>query len=114
MLAITGGVRIYLWKGVTDMRKSYDTLAALVMNHMKADPYDGSLYVFCNRQRNRMKILYWDRDGYAMWCKRLEKGTFPFPRGSGEKMTVDSGALALILEGAFPANRTIRYRRKNS
>lgn len=109
MLAITGGVRIYLWRGVTDMRKSYDSLAALVQYHMKSDPYDGSLYVFCNRSRNRLKILYWDRDGYALWSKRLEKGTFSFPHGAAEKQSVDAGTLAMLLEGIVPARRSVRY-----
>lgn len=112
MLAVTGGVRIYLWRGATDMRKSYDSLAAVVQVHMKADPYDGSLYVFCNRGRNRLKILYWDRDGYAIWSKRLEKGTFSFPRGEGEKEAADAGTLAMLLEGIVPAKRGVRYRRE--
>jgi transposase len=85
MLAITGGVRIYLWRGVTDMRKSYDSLAALVQYHMKSDPYDGSLYVFCNRNRNR------------------------FPHGAAEKQSVDAGTLAMLLEGIVPARRSVRY-----
>ncbi len=111
MLAVTGGVRIYLWRGATDMRKSYDSLAAVVQVHMKADPYDGALYVFCNRCRNRLKILYWDRDGYAIWSKRLEKGTFSFPHGDVEKQAVDPGTLSMLLEGIVPAKRSVRYQR---
>lgn len=111
MLALTGGIRIYLWRGPTDMRKSYDSLAAIVQHHMKADPYDGSLYVFCNRHRNRVKILYWDRDGYALWSKRLEKGRFLVPSVMAEKQRVDPGDLMLLLEGIVPAKRGVRYKR---
>ena len=93
------------------MRKSYDSLANIVHYHMKSDPYDGALYVFCNRDRNRLKILYWDRDGYAIWSKRLEKGTFTFPHGDAEKQAADPGMLAMLLEGVVPEKRVVRYSR---
>ena len=75
---------IYLALEPTDMRKSFDTLAVLVREHLGSDPQSGSWFVFRNKAGNRLKILYWDRDGYALWQKRLEVGTFEFPKVIGE------------------------------
>ena len=72
--------RIYLCLDPTDMRKSFDTLAVMVREHLQGDPLSGTWFVFRGKQGNRLKILYWDRDGYALWNKRLEQGTFEFPK----------------------------------
>lgn len=65
------------------MRKSFDTLAALVQTHLHADPLSGAWFVFRNKTGDRLKILYWDRDGFAIWQKRLAKGAFEFPKVIG-------------------------------
>lgn len=96
MLLLPAGVRVYLCTVVTDMRRSFDGLAAMVEEHVGHDPLSGDLFVFCNRRGDRMKILLWDGDGYALWYKRLEEGTFCFPAGKSE---VSHAELSLILEG---------------
>src|SRR5690606_42072054 len=72
----TLSVRVYLATGSTDMRKGFDSLAALVRDHLGHDPLSGSLFLFLGRRRDRLKVLYWDSDGFALWYKRLEEGTF--------------------------------------
>ena len=104
--------KIYLCLDPTDMRKSFDTLAALVREHLKGDPQSGSWFVFRGKRGDRLKILYWDRDGYAVWQKRLEAGTFEFPKVIGEAASVAITAtdLSLILGGvALNARRCPRY-----
>ena len=104
--------RIYLCLEPTDMRKSFDTLAALVREHLPGDPQSGAWFVFRGKQGNRLKILYWDRDGYAVWHKRLEQGTFEFPKVIGDAMGISISAteLSLILGGiALTAKRRPRY-----
>jgi transposase len=99
MLSWPPTVRIFLCAAATDMRKGFDSLAHLVQSSMALDPLSGHLYVFRSRRGDRIKILYWDRDGYAMWYKRLERGCFRFPAGDGVTAEVRSADLAMILEG---------------
>ena len=104
--------RIYLCLDPTDMRKSFDTLAVLVREHLQGDPQSGVWFVFRGKQGNRLKILYWDRDGYALWHKRLEQGTFEFPKviGNAAGVSITATELSLILGGvALNAKRRPRY-----
>lgn len=82
------GKRVYLACGPTDMRKSINGLSAIVEGRFKLDPFGGALFVFCNRNRDRVKILEWDGDGFWLHFKRLEKGHFRWP-ASGEEATMN-------------------------
>jgi transposase len=97
---------IYIATAPIDMRKAFDGLAAIVKNGFKKNPLDGTFFVFINRPADRLKILYWDRDGYALWYKRLEAGRFRIPvalTSEGEPVALISAAqLAMILEGIEP------------
>ena len=86
MIHLPASVRVYLCLTPCDMRRSFDGLHALVREHLEWDAFAGHLFVFARRRRDRVKILYWDRDGFAMWSKRLEEGTYAVPFGdSGEE-----------------------------
>ena len=93
--------RIYLCTSPTDMRKGFDTLAAVVKEFLGQDPLSGHLFLFVGRAKDRLKILYWDADGFALWYKRLEEGTFRLPRVSSNAVGVELKAseLAMMLEG---------------
>ena len=93
--------RVYLCTLPTDMRKGFDTLASLVREELKYDPLSGHLFLFVGRRRDRLKILYWDRDGFALWYKRLEKGTFRMPvaKPSASSLELKASELAMLLEG---------------
>jgi transposase len=93
--------RIYLAVGPTDMRKGFDTLAALVRDVLGHDPLSGHLFLFISRRRDRLKMLYWDSDGFALWYKRLEVGTFRVPAVTSETASIQLKAseLAMLLEG---------------
>jgi transposase len=97
----TLAVRIYLASGPTDMRKGFDTLAALVRDHLGHDPLSGCLFLFVGRGKDRIKILYWDSDGFALWYKRLEEGTFRLPAKptAGASVELRASELAMLLEG---------------
>lgn len=90
------GFRIWVCDKPTDMRKSFDTLAALVENVLRQDPLSGHWFVFVNRRANRMKILCFEGDGYAIWSKRLEAGTFFLP---GDKPELTLSELGFVLDG---------------
>jgi len=94
-------VRVYLCTSTTDMRKGFDTLAVLVRDGLGCDPMSGHLFLFVGRRRDRLKILYWDRDGYALWYKRLEQGTFRMPVAKPDAASIELKAseLAMLLEG---------------
>lgn len=93
--------RIYLCTSTTDMRKGFDTLAAVVRDFLGQDPLSGHLFLFVGRARDRLKILYWDADGYALWYKRLEEGTFRLPRvpEGTAGVEIKASELAMMLEG---------------
>jgi transposase len=97
MIGFPSQSRIYLRRVPTDMRKSFDGLSGLVRNEFMRDPLTGDVFVFMNRRRDLLKALYWERDGFALWCKRLERGRFVLP--SGEATDIDRTALTLLLEG---------------
>ena len=79
MIRDLAGLRIFVRPGSTDMRKQIDGLAALVRDALGCDPLDGSLYLFCGMGGRRLKALYWDRNGFCLWMKRLEEDRFPWP-----------------------------------
>ena len=105
--------RVHLHLTPVDMRLSFDRLAALARDVCRADPLSGHLFVFPSRRRDRLKILYWDRDGMALWYKRLERGSFPFPAPSDATpaLAVTPLELALLLDGIdFSAVKLRRQR----
>lgn len=106
-------VRIYLAAAPADMRKGFDGLAAIVTSALRLDPLCGHLFVFRNRRGDRLKVLWWDRDGYSIWMKRLERGTFKFPPPRGDRVEVTAAEMAAILEGIEleHARRRLRYTR---
>ena len=93
--------QVFICLDPVDMRKSFDTLAQLVRDQLGHDPLSGSWFIFRGKARDRLKILYWDRDGYAIWQKRLESGTFQFPTVPCRDgaLEIQSTDLALILSG---------------
>lgn len=111
MLALTAATRIYLYRPSCDLRKSFDGLCGLIRLELNQDPLSGSLFVFCNRHRTRVKLLYWDSDGLAIWYKRLEKGTFSRPDMCAEDGQIDRRDLSLLLEGVIPKKVSKRYKK---
>ena len=116
MIHLPASVRVYLCLTPCDMRRSFDGLHALVCEHLELDAFAGHLFVFASRRRDRIKILYWDRDGFALWSKRLEEGTYAMPFGDGEaerRREISVQELAALLSGIDleRATRRKRYRR---
>ena len=116
MIHLPASVRVYLCLTACDMRKSFDGLHALVREHLELDAFAGHLFVFASRRRDRLKILYWDRDGFAVWSKRLEEGTYavPFEDGNAEhRREITAQELSAILSGIdlTQAKRRKRYQK---
>jgi transposase len=105
-------VKIWLCSKPTDMRKSFDGLAALAKNQMHEDPLSGHLFVFINRRKTYVKILYFDRSGYCLWMKRLEQGRFNYNSKHEDKQALNWMQLKLILEGIDLKNITQKKRYK--
>ena len=99
MLLTSSQMRVYLALGNTDMRKAINGLSILVQESMDLDPFSGHLFVFCNRKRNIIKILYWDRNGFCLWSKRLEKHFFRWPESSEDVMKIDQRELMWLVDG---------------
>ncbi len=115
MMHLPASVRVYLCASACDMRKSFDGLHALVTQSMELDAFAGHLFVFANRRRDRIKILYWDRDGFAVWAKRPEEGTYAMPFGdlTENRREITAAELGALLSGIdlSQAKRRKRYRR---
>jgi transposase len=90
--------RILIWRQPVDMRKSFDGLVGVVRSHLGEDPLSGSLFVFVNRRGNYLKLVYWDRTGFALFAKRLERGRFAIP-GQDETQQLSEEQFRLILDG---------------
>ncbi len=116
MLSVPSGLRIYLYTTPTDMRKGFDGLSALVSGQLKHDPLSGELFIFVGRRRDRVKLLYWDRDGLALWYKRLEQGTFHLPTAGAASVELSRAELGMLLEGLELAGvrRRPRYQRRSA
>jgi transposase len=105
MIAVTGTLRVFVCTQPADMRRSFDGLCGMARDMMNEDPLSGHLFLFRNRNRDRLKILYWDRDGLAIWYKRLEEGTWQFPTDLSEQPHDVAGSeitaeeLSLLLGG---------------
>jgi transposase len=108
-------MKIFLCVEATDMRKGFDTLAGVVRDVLRADPLSGHLFVFRSRRGDRVKLLWWDADGWALFYKRLEVGSFSFPAaGEGQRsVTISAADLAMLLDGVdlSSVRRGKRFRR---
>jgi transposase len=113
MLSLPTSVRIWLATQATDLRKSFDTLAELVRKQLQGDPLSGQLFVFRNKRADRVKLLYWDEDGFVIVYKRLEAGTFRFPAASAAGVEIRAADLQMLLDGVEldSIKRRRRYRR---
>ena len=113
MLSLPASVRIWLATEATDLRKSFDTLAELVRQQLQADPLSGQLFVFRNKRADRIKLLYWDDDGFVIVYKRLEAGTFRFPTADTAGVEVRAADLQMLLDGVDfqKVKRASRYQR---
>src|ERR1700730_10096320 len=114
MISLPHPGRVFLHTPPTDLRKGFDALSGLVTTAFGQDPTSGHLFLFVNRRRDRIKILYWDRDGLAIWYKRLDIGSFQIPKTCTEAVSIEMTAtqLSLILSGIdlSSARQRKRYR----
>jgi transposase len=103
MISLTPQIRAFVYRKPTDMRKSFDGLVALTESALRQDPLSGSLFVFFNRRRDRIKILYWGHTGFCIWYQQLQKGTYQVPDDKSleaqEAIEVTRSQLSLILDG---------------
>ena len=99
MMPLRHSERVFLAVGTTDMRTSINGLSGLVERGMGRNPFDGDLFVFCNRRRNMIKILYWDKNGFALWHKRLEKHRFHWPTSTDDVVRMGMKELEWLLAG---------------
>ena len=116
MLSLAHNTRIYVYRPAADLRKSFDGLTGLVRSAFQADPRDGSWFLFFNKRRDRLKVLAWEPDGFAIWYKRLEAGSFEALRGvetrgaDADSLELDATELTLLLSGVSLATAQRRKR----
>lgn len=108
MLSLTGNARIFLCKKPIDMRKGFEGLSAVVESYFSQEVTSGGYFVFLNRGRDKMKLLYWDGDGLVIWYKRLEKGSFANLQKEGD--LIDRREFLMLLEGVEPKRFSPRYK----
>jgi len=112
MLTVTGNARILLYPEAVNMQKSFEGLCVIVEQFLKEEPTSSAYFIFLNRQRDKMKVLYWDNDGLAIWYKRLEKGKFP--RKPYNKIVMSRRDFFMLLEGITPKHLSTRFSMKKS
>ena len=108
MLTLTHACRYHLYRQPCDMRYGIYSLSGLVRNELGGDPLSGDVFVFIGKRRNQIRFLQWDRDGFAMYIKKLERGTFEWPQGTDTAIT--SHQLTLLMEGVML--KTVRIRKR--
>jgi transposase len=99
MFLLPADARVFIASEPTDLRRSFDGLSAMVRDVLRADPLSGHLFVFRGKSARRVKVLYWDRTGYALWHKRLESGAFRFPPSDAVSFEVTAQQLRMLLDG---------------
>jgi transposase len=105
--------RVFIRPGYTDLRKASYGLSALVQEEMKEDPFSGSVYLFCNRERRLLKAVYWDKSGFWLSQKRLEEEKFPWPETTEAALELSGEELIMLLAGIdfFKAHKTLYYKK---
>ncbi len=104
-------LKIFIKPGLTDMRKQINGLSIMVEEEFGKELFGGNLYLFCNRTRKRLKILYWDKNGFCLWLKRLEKDRFPWPKNEHEVIEITKDQLFMLLDGIdfFNVHKKLNY-----
>lgn len=111
MMNFPSGTKVYLSLGTTDMRKAINGLSVIVSEQMQLDIFSSNLFVFCNRAQTILKILYWDKNGFCLWQKRLEKDRFKWPKTSNDVMNITSRELSWLVDGLNinQAHKPLKY-----
>ena len=113
MFSPTQNLKIHIALGSTDMRKAIDGLSILVSEKLNLDPFSEHMFVFCNRKRNILKILYWDRNGFCLWHKRLERDYFQWSRSKEQILTIGAKELSWLMDGLSirqgKAHKSLKY-----
>jgi transposase len=99
MIALPAGTQIWIAAGVTDLRRGFTGLSAVVQTVLKEDPFGGHVFVFRGRQGDLLKVLWWDGDGLCLFAKRLERGRFVWPKAEGGTVSLSRAQLSMMLEG---------------
>lgn len=99
MLSLSDARRYFLYRDKTDMRKSFDGLCGIVRDELLREPLSGEVFVFLSRRKNQIRLLLWEGDGFSLYSKRLEKGTFEIPHASSSSMELSCDHLLFILKG---------------
>jgi transposase len=112
MIIFPKGREVFIRPGPTDMRKAVNGLSLLVQDHMEMDSLSGNYFIFCNRRRNLMKILYYDKNGFSLWYKRLEKHRFPWPNDEASAKKLTKKEAVWLLKGIdfFNAHKELKYK----
>src|SRR3954464_6126278 len=116
MLHLSAACKYYLYCSDADMRKGFDSLSGMVSEHMKLNALSGAVFIFVNRRHNQLKLLLWEGDGFSLYHKRLERGTYELPRAAGSDTTnsvnITHQQLQLILQGI--SLKSVKHRRRYS
>lgn len=110
MIRDLSNVQIFVKPGITDMRKAINGLAGIIANQIQANQFSGDLYLFCSKNRRIMKALYWDKNGFCLWQKRLEKDLFPWPNEAMDRWEISLSEFKMLMNGIdfFHPHKEIR------